>query len=247
MLLQNLQAEIAEHLLSMTNTMHELKPATNLSVYQNNIQQVLKNALSATYPLIVKLVGQDFFAQLAAQYIQAYPSRSANIHEYGEYLSYFLKAHDISTQLDYLPEVASFEWTCHSLTFAAEHEPFNFEILARVAPEKYDDLHFKLHPASALMLCHYPLFDIIDLCLHKIEHIHKFEKKALYLCILRREHKISLIKLKLADYLFLSALNEGETLQQALAITTATDPLFKLDAKLSEWINLNILVDCYDD
>src|SRR5579871_3882424 len=129
MLLQNLLAEFTEALLSDNQTESVFQPAHNISIYQNNYFSQLTQSLQKTYPLITQLVGEDFFKQTAREYINRYPSCSGNLHEYGEYFSDFLAEYQPVSDLIYLPEVATFEWTCHTLYFASDHAAFDIALL----------------------------------------------------------------------------------------------------------------------
>lgn len=121
MSLQNLQAELAEAILANDPATTIVLPVEHLRIYQNNIESNLVKTLKNTYPLITKLLGDDFFQTTACHYIAYYPSRSGNLHDYGEYFSDFLAEHPPVKHLCYLAEVALFEWSCHTLFVAADH------------------------------------------------------------------------------------------------------------------------------
>lgn len=244
MTLQNLQAEFAESILSDEADLAPVLPAQNLAIYSNNMTANLINTLQDTYPLIAKIVGHDFFRLTAKEYMQRYPSRSNNLHDYGEYFSDFLAQYQPVKTLIYLPEVAQFEWLCHILFFAADHAPLHPASLEAISPEQYKQLHFTLHPASRLMKCHYPLLRIIDLCQGEIDEIINLHEGGQPLLIIRRDLDISLVTLTLAEFHFLNALNENQTLSEALDIAISIDPDFKLEEKLPAWIKDKTLVDC---
>lgn len=248
MSLQNLQAEFLESIFSETAAADLIAPFENLQIYRHNIQATLSKAIRTIYPLCRQLLGDDYFSQITLDYLVSYPSCTGNLHEYGEYFADFLKEQSALDELVYLYEVAKFEWICHCLQSAADHNPLNLDSLAKIPPEEYDVLHFELHPAAQLHRFKYPILQIIDLCKGLIDDIEDVHTGGVNLLIMRRddaENNLSLIALSEADYIFLEYLHEGHALATALAHASMIELDFNLEQKLPAWIQAKILVDCY--
>jgi len=245
MSLSNIQAEFAEIFFSDDEDTHLLQPAHNMIIYRNNVTTTLIRTLLDIYPMIARLVGEDFFHTAAKEYIQRYPSRSSNLHDYGEYFSDFLDEYPPVKNLIYLAQVAKFEWACHLLHFAADHEAFNLQLLENIPQDQYAHLHFVLHPASHIMQCHYPLLRIIDLCKNEIDGIIDITEAGINLLIIRRDFEIRLVPLTVAEFTFLEALRDNKTLSEALDAAIFHDSEFKLDEKLPAWIQDKTIVDCF--
>lgn len=241
--LQNLQVEFIDSIFSNTECHEFVKPHQHMLIYKKNIVTTLTNTLFNIYPLLVKLIGKDFFHLTAQEYIQCYPSRSSNLHDYGEYFSHFLATYSPLQDLVYLPEVAAVEWICHSLSFAAEPSPFNIKQLENIASEEYDSLHFTLHPACKMLKCDYPILRIIELCQGNLQETIDVMSGGMHLLIIRRNLEIALIPISLADYTFLNALNDNKPLSQALDETIAIEQNFQLNEKLTCWIQTQIITD----
>jgi len=245
MTLQNLQAEFLEQLFSENEAKSSVYPLSRLAIHRNNIITQLTNVLRETYPLVNKLLGSDFFNMTAKHYIEQYPSRHPCLQHYGEFFSNFLTEFAPVRNLVYLPEVAAFEWHCHQVFYAAEHPGLDKTMLASVPPEKYDQLHFSLHPAARLFQSHFPLLKIIDLCEKKIEEEINYNQGGVNLLIKRSEFDIKLLELTDAEFAFLSALNESQSLSTALDEARLHDPAFDLQIRLPEWIQNKTIVDYY--
>lgn len=244
MSLINAQAEIAELILKAQSESDIAVPAENLCIYRNNINSTLLKSLSTTYPLIVKLLGEDFFKVAAREYIKKYPSRSSNLHDYGEYFSRFLAQFPPVKNLIYLVEVAEFEWICHSLYFAADHHGLDINRLRQVTPDQYGNLHFSLHPASHIIKFHYPILDLVEFCKYNNDTKVDINSGGINLQIIRRDLELLLIPLADSDYAFLHALEEGRSLAEALKEAQFYDREFDLEAKLPYWIQNKSIVDC---
>jgi hypothetical protein len=245
MSLQNAQAEFLEIIFSDDEQTDALQPAQNMIVYRNNIITTLVRTLFDIYPMIVKLVGDDFFRMTAKQYISRYPSRSSNLHDYGQYFSDFLSEHPQCKDLVYLPEVARFEWACHTLHFAADHAVFDVRQLEKLSPSDYERLHFVLHPAAQLIKFQYPILRILDLCKNETDDEIHLTEGGINLLIIRRDLDILLTPLTPCDFTFLSALHDAKTLSASLQEALQIDPAFNLDEKLPAWIKDKTIVDCY--
>jgi hypothetical protein len=245
MSLPNVQAEFVEALLSKDVATDLVEPSCNLEIYRNNILTNLIEALQNTYPLIQTLLGTDFFNKTAREYIRQYPSRSGNLHDYGEYFSNFLSEYQPVHHLIYLAEVAEFEWACHITYVAGDYPLFDVAVLQQYTEDQYNLLRFVLNPASALRKFHFPILQILDLCLKNPNEIVDLNNEGNNLLIIRKELDIALLPLPKDEFTFLEALQNHYSLIDALEMTQRINPDFNIEEKLPEFIQNKILVDCY--
>ena len=131
-----------------------------LNIYRNNVTISLRNALKAVYPVIYKLVGKEFFDAMAKDYIIKHPSRSGNLHDFGDKLSSFIARFAPAGELVYLADVAKLEWAYHRVFHAQNSPPFDLQKLQEVAAANYGDLCFTLSPACRLLRSPYPILRI---------------------------------------------------------------------------------------
>src|SRR5687768_16032631 len=101
-----------------------------LQVYRNNVFISLRQALADVYPVVQRLVGEEFFNQLARRFVREHPSRSGNLHDFGREFAGFLATLPDLTELPYLPDVAALEWALHEVFHEAEARPFDFSTLS---------------------------------------------------------------------------------------------------------------------
>ena len=137
-----------------------LSGARRLGVYRNNALLSLTGALEAVYPVVRRVVGEGFFQYAAAQYIARHPSRSGDLHEFGEHFPAFLQSFAPAADLVYLPDVARLEWMYHQVFHAAGHRPLDLAALAQVPVERQGELRFQLHPATRLLESAFPILRI---------------------------------------------------------------------------------------
>ena len=128
-----------------------------IEVYRNNYRGNLHDALAGAYPVIEQLVGKDFFRLLTRSYIEQHPSRSGNLHRYGEQLGPFVATFPPAKLLVYLAEVAALEWACHLAYFAPDAPMPDIQMLAQLEPEQYSRLTLLSHPATHVVRSSYPI------------------------------------------------------------------------------------------
>ncbi len=58
--------------------------AERLDIYRNNLREGFVKALALGFPVIERLVGAEYFHQLAIELLRAHPSRSGNLHHGGQ-------------------------------------------------------------------------------------------------------------------------------------------------------------------
>jgi hypothetical protein len=96
-----------------------------MQIYRNNHRAALLAALAATYPVIARLGGEDWFAQCAAQYLQRFPSRCGDLQFAGDRFAQFLAAGVANTDYAYFADVARLEWAYQEVLTAAEQAPLD--------------------------------------------------------------------------------------------------------------------------
>jgi hypothetical protein len=245
MQLQNLQSELVDLIFYEGPTGGFIQQAPYLNIYRNNILSNLEKTLKAIYPLIQRITGPGFFDLLVKDYIKNYPSRSSNLHDFGEYFSDFLMEYGPAKSLPYLSEVATFEWMHHVLYFAAGHPGLDLSILEKISPNQYESLHFVLNPASFLKQFHCPILRIIELCEEEIDTDVHLDEGGVSLLIIRRDFNNVLLELSPPDFVFLDAVAHNHSLAQCLQAAVAVDECFDLTEKLLHWIKNKTIVECF--
>jgi len=221
--------------------------STGLEVYRNNYRGNLHDALVGAYPVILQLVGAQFFRRLARDFITAYPSRSANLFDYGAPLGEFLRRYAATQTLAYLPDVAALEWACHRAYLAADAATLDLTALAAVHPDDYARLHLQLHPSCYLINSVYPVAAIWQA--HQSELAADFSLD-LTPCdgvalVVRQHNFVYVEQLAAAEAQWLHAILAGKSLGAASEHTLAHHAEFNLPAVLLKLAQLDVLTGFY--
>lgn len=121
--------------------------ALRFAVYRNNVAQSLTEALGRRFPVIQRLVGEDFFGALARAFLLSHPPASPVLLAWGNAFPGFLEGFPPVQGLPYLPDVARIE-VARGLAFhAADHDPLPPAALTRAAQDP-GLTRLRLHPSA---------------------------------------------------------------------------------------------------
>lgn len=204
----------------------EIAGAERVQVYRNNALVSLTQALADVYPVVVRLVGEGFFGQIARAYIRAYPSRSGNLHEFGRQLPLFVCGLPEARDLPYLGDVATLEWAYHEVFHAAEAAPLDLARLAAVPEAAQGRLRFRLHPATRLVASRYPIFAIWSANQDERAPAETIDLDADpdFLIVARRGLDTYVARIAQGDFVLAGEIAAGTTLSQACDAALAADP-----------------------
>jgi hypothetical protein len=223
-----------------------VEPAARLRIYRNNTRENFLAALHASFPVLERLVGGDYFRQLAGDYMQRFPSPSGNLHHIGEQLAAYLEHRFAATEYAYLQDIARLEWACQEVLVAPEHPPLDPQRLAGIEPEGYGDLGFTLHPATRLVESAYPILRIWSANQPggDADQIIDLRQGGERVLLRRTADSVELLALGTADFAFLSAIAAGESLARA-AEAAAGDSIseFDLGRALRHFVGAGVIVD----
>jgi hypothetical protein len=225
---------------------NKISSADRLAIYRNNAFSNLRGALQSIYPVVNKLVGDDFFQQAANEFVSATPSTSGDLHDYGEHFTDFLSAYEPAQHLVYLPDVATLEWACHRVFHAADHQGLDLQKLSAIAPEQYGELGFDLHPASALLVSNYPTLAIwqVNQDDYAGDQSVDLNRGGNHLLVSRDIHfVVRVVELSSGDYAFLHSLKEKNMLEVAAENALSVEGKFDLGASLQSFVAQKILID----
>jgi len=113
--------------------------------------------LRDTYPVVVRLVGDGFFAYAADAFVRRHPPGSPCLFEYGAGFSEFLAAFPPCRDLVYLPDVARLEWAMHAALHAEDTRAADLEGLRQISPDSLGSVTLRLDPSLTLLSSPWPV------------------------------------------------------------------------------------------
>lgn len=202
-----------------------------MGIYRNNTIGAISGALELTYPVIHKLVGEEFFAFTATKFLEKYKPKSGNLDDYGSEFGEFLKDFPPATNLLYLPDVAKLEWLFHLSSLADTAKTIDQSDFAKIPQEKYFDLYLQTHPSLYFMSSKYPVHLIWEMNqdgADQSDGLDLSDEGGVELMLIKKNMKVNIIAITKAESAFLKSLHENESFYEAYEAATREDEEFDL-------------------
>lgn len=203
-----------------------------MAVYRANVFGNWSAALAGAYPVVREIVGADFFAAMARDYANAFPSTSGDLHGYGAHLADSCASYAPTQDLPYLPDVARMEWLAHRAYYAADPAPFEHSRPTEV----------RLAPACALLESEWPLAQIWEA--HQVggdPSSVDLDAGPDRVLVHRPGWLVEVCSLRTGDYRFLERLGAGEALGPALEAAVREDLAFVPRIALATWVQAGVI------
>lgn len=137
-----------------------VRPAGRLAIYRGNVAANFRGALEATYPVLRRRVGDDYFGRLVALFRERCPSRSGDLHWAGREFADFLAGHLAGGEYAWLADLARLEWARQDAAVVAIAPPVGADALAAFAPAQLEHVRLALQPSLRLVESAYPVFSV---------------------------------------------------------------------------------------
>lgn len=128
------------------------------AVYRNNVAHSLAQALELAFPLVRRIVGEEFFRAMAAEFVRTHPPASPVLMFYGAPMPGFLKHFPPVAQLGYLPDAARLDLALRESYHAADCAPLGAEALRSGAA--LTSARLALAPSLRVIRSRWPLHGI---------------------------------------------------------------------------------------
>jgi hypothetical protein len=190
-----------------------------LDIYRNTFLFGLTKTLQLCFPVVQRLVGEEFFDAAAHIFITRSPPRMAWLDQYGEEFPEFLRSFPPAKSLDYLGGVAELEWAVNCVLHAPDTAPLDVAILGAIDPEDQGRICFMASPSVRLQHVAHPVDEIWcavlardDEALHRVD----IDAGPVHLLVERRGTGIEVFRLDERAWRFLSELWSGRPIEAAI-------------------------------
>jgi uncharacterized protein (UPF0276 family) len=215
-----------------------------LARYRGNLGATWDKTLAAVFPVLQRLVGEEFFSALARAFGHAHPSESGDLNVFGMHFADFLTTFPHVAAYPYFPDMARLEWALHRAHYAGDAEPLSASDLTQIAPDQLEAVRMSLHPACDLLTSRWSIGLLWQAHQGDAEPVFPAQLDVVsYAAVVRAHWKADVVVLSQSDYMALLALSGGATLGEALDAAFEIDPDFDVASHLQLWLSHAMLVD----
>ena len=129
-------------------------------VYRNNVAVSLSDALEAAFPVVRKLVGEEFFRAMAGVYLRKHPPKTPLMMFYGDAMPQFLSRFEPAKSIGYLPDIAKIELAMRHAYHAKDATPVDAQVLGALEPDDLMSAKLRIAPATQTVTSDYPVHAI---------------------------------------------------------------------------------------
>lgn len=245
------QREIAQFIssprsgpLAMPRVAEIVVQSPRARIYRNSVRDTLREAMAATFPVVLRLVGESYFDSLVARYLVACPSRSGNIVELGRDLPSFIERLPELESLSYLADVARLEWLIRDASRAAEAPMTDLAAILSLPPDRYGEIEFALHPSARLLCSTFPVLQIWQANQPQVVDppTIALEDGGELLLIVRREIDVEIARLGRGEFTLLVEIGQGRGIDVAVESAIANESGTDIGALLSRHLASRTIV-----
>jgi putative DNA-binding protein len=201
------------------------KAERRFAIYRNNVAAGLVTALATRFPVVKRLVGDEFFRAMAHQYATAELPRSPLMLYYGETFPAFIEDFAPAAPIPYLADVARIEMARGLAYHAADAAPLDAEAFAALPESRLSELRVRLHPSVSVITSNYPI--------HSIWHINQDPERfvpvpffnAESVLVVRPRLRVKTLCMSRERAAFIRALAAGKSLGEALDLRAAAESI----------------------
>lgn len=206
-----------------------LEPAARLRIYRHMCEAVQTDALRTTYPAVLALVGEAFFAQCARGYRRVHVSRTGNLQDFGAGFADYLATVPEARTLPYLTDVARLEWLHQEVALAADAVPLSVSTIGRLA----STASVTLHPSVRRLASPHAVLTIFRYAVQPEGTRLQLPDTGENVVLWREDHEVAMAALDPASFACIEALARGYG--DASADAREIDPEFDLSACISSF------------
>lgn len=212
-----------------TTTARGSADPARFNVYRNNVFVGLTRALERRFPIVRRLVGEEFFAGMARVYAGREKPASPLMFQYGDGFPDFIARFRPAAGLAYLPDVARIEAAWTRAYHAAEIEPLDLGTLAALSQD-IGRCRLAAHPSATLLSSAYPAASIWSENQSAEPSSVSFRPETVL--VVRPVEQVSVHILPAGDRGFIEAIYSGASLGEAAAAAAQDNPNFEFGTTL---------------
>jgi hypothetical protein len=217
-------------------------PERRFAVYRNNVVVGLVDALAERFPMVQRLVGEEFFRAMAGVYVRAEPPRTPTLASYGAEFPRFVEGFAPARELPYLGDVARLDYAIGCAYHAADAASLAPDEIAAFPAHCVADARILLHPSLQLVSSRHPIVTIWRMNALDAPLRDEDLQRAQDALVLRCDQEVGVRELPSGGCRFTQALMQGASVSEAAERGEADAHSFDLAACLAALFSSGAIV-----
>jgi hypothetical protein len=217
--------------------------AARLQIYRNHFSVTLVEALEATYPVLRRLVGAEYFTRAARRFIRTAPPAGPCLFEYGQAFPDHIAQEPGAAPLVYLRDVGRLEWAVNAAYHAADAPRLAATALADLPVARLLEVRLTLQPSCRLVSSPYPIdriWKVNQSCGGGDGETVDLAAGGVRLFVYREREEVGWQKLAAGEFAFVRALAVGANLQEAAAAAAEIGNGFDIPAFVAACLDAGV-------
>ena len=211
------------------------------AVHRNTVAASLIEALAARFPVVERLVGEEFFRAMAHAYVMQEPPRSPLLFQFGGSFADFIARFAPAAPLPYLSDMARLEYAQGVAYHAADREPLAPASFAALDRGRLADFTVELHPSVFIVGSSHLVISIW--LANQAETVTPLRQRGAEAALVSRPFlDVETRRLQPGTDAFLSVLKAGATIGEAVGAGEVASLSFSAAEALATLIGANIAV-----
>jgi hypothetical protein len=190
--------------------------ASALDIYRQSIMTAMADSMAITFPVCLRLLGEDAFTELCWHYIQDEPSTSADLNDYGRSFADYISKQSRFSSVFYLEDMARLEWNYNAVLIAKNTIKADMSALMNLTEQQQLHLVFKAAPEMVVCTPRYPVIAIWEMHQHPddegIQALDLTPTDRWYV-IWRQSMKVSMLEITQANARFIQLIKQHCTFE----------------------------------
>lgn len=214
------------------------------NIYRNNRAVSLIDNLQATYPVVLQLVGEEFFNAVARLFIDQCPPQSPVMMEYGSNFSTFISQFPGTESVPYLSDMAKLEWACLQSYHASDTATITPAELSQVPQDQLLNSQLTMHPAVDAIVSAWPIASIWSAVKGLIDGDSIQTSKGEIVVIARPNYDVNVHQIEPPVLDFLKLLTDGNVISDAASQLLDKQPEFDVGSALLSLTQIGVFAEC---
>ena len=190
-----------------------------IEIYRTNVRSLHVSVLMSVYPVCEKILGSDYFKQIAMNYFKLYPSSSYDLNDYGHKFPSFIKQLLMKrpelADFQYLADLAQLEWKIQKVYFSADNEMLNMADFQKACANKTGDMKFSLQAGVDIQYSEFPIAELWEMHQkHNVTQQVEITNSSEYVCIYRDSLQVMIKKVDEDLYDLMMAIQDNKSLSE---------------------------------